>query len=45
MNHILVNLLIAITLLLTAPVEACTLFAANGSVVDDGGTLLVKNRD
>ena len=45
MNHILVNLLIAITLLLTAPVEACTLFAANGSVVDDGGTLIVKNRD
>lgn len=45
MNNILVSLLIAITLLLSAPAEACTLFAANGSVVDDGGTLLVKNRD
>ena len=45
MKNILVSLLITITLLLSAPVEACTLFAANGSVVDDGGTLLVKNRD
>ena len=45
MKNIFVNLLITVTLLLTAPVEACTLFAANGSVVDDGGTLLVKNRD
>ena len=45
LKNILVSLLITITLLLSAPVEACTLFAANGSVVDDGGTLLVKNRD
>ena len=28
-----------------APVNACTLFAANGNVVDGGGTLVGKNRD
>ena len=27
------------------PASACTLFAANGSVVDGGGTLVGKNRD
>ncbi|MEA4825191.1 hypothetical protein SDC9_82017 [bioreactor metagenome] len=45
MQKIFLNILIAITLFFSAPVEACTLFAANGSVVDDGGTLIVKNRD
>ena len=45
MKNIFVNLLIVITLFISVPVEACTLFAANGSVVEDGGTLLVKNRD
>jgi len=27
------------------PVEACTLWAANGNVVEGGGSLIVKNRD
>lgn len=45
MKNIFVNLLIALFLFLSAPVEACTLFAATGSVVENGGTLIVKNRD
>ncbi|MGE4589195.1 MAG: C45 family autoproteolytic acyltransferase/hydrolase [Acidaminococcaceae bacterium] len=45
MQKIFVNLLIAITLFISAPAEACTLWAANGSMVDNGGTLIVKNRD
>jgi len=45
LKNVFVNFLIAITLFLSAPVDACTLFAATGSVVDDGGTLIVKNRD
>ena len=45
MKNIFINLLIAITLFLSLPVEACTLWAANGSVVENGGTLIVKNRD
>lgn len=45
MRKIFVNFLIVIILLISVPVEACTLWAANGSVVDNGGTLIVKNRD
>lgn len=45
LKKIFMNLVLVITLFLSAPVEACTLWAANGSLTEDGGTLIVKNRD
>ncbi|MHC1717733.1 MAG: C45 family autoproteolytic acyltransferase/hydrolase [Acidaminococcaceae bacterium] len=45
LQKLLLNLLITITMFFSVPVEACTLWAVNGSMVDDGGTLIVKNRD
>lgn len=36
---------LAFFLLALAPASACTLFGAQGSEVEGGGTLLVKNRD
>jgi len=45
MNHKTAYLAVIIILLLTTPTQACTLWAANGSRVKDGGSLIVKNRD
>ena len=39
------NLVFVIIFFLSASVEACTLWAANGTFADGGGTLIVKNRD
>ena len=36
---------VTMVLLMFLPVQACTLWAANGSIVKDGGSLIVKNRD
>ncbi len=45
MRKILINLAVIFSLLVSSPVQACTLWAANGSMVEGGGTLIVKNRD
>ena len=45
MKKIFMNLVFVIIFFLSASVEACTLWAANGTFADGGGTLIVKNRD
>ncbi|MDU2064573.1 MAG: C45 family autoproteolytic acyltransferase/hydrolase [Sporomusaceae bacterium] len=39
------GLLVAVICLVSLPVQACTLWSANGNLVAGGGTMLVKNRD
>jgi isopenicillin-N N-acyltransferase like protein len=41
----IVCLTLVVILFVSLPVQACTLWAANGSLVDGGGSMLVKNRD
>lgn len=38
-------LVLAFALFMSLPVQACTLWAANGSLVEGGGSIIVKNRD
>lgn len=41
----LIAFMVAAMLSVSTSVQACTLFAAQGNVVADGGTLIAKNRD
>ena len=45
MKRWLACLSLVMVLFVSMPVQACTLWASNGSVVNGGGSLLVKNRD
>ena len=45
MKQWIMYLMMVVILFVAPPVQACTLWASNGSLVNGGGSMIVKNRD